>query len=387
MDSLTDTCPACGATDVRELGDLGSVVVECGTTWPSRAQALRCHHGRMLLVGCGQCGHVWNARFRPELMAYDEHYDASLDHSEVFQRYERALVDRLSAWVGHRPGTVVEIGSGQGHFLHAVCEQCGLHGIGFEPQVSAARGDERVRITGDPFTADRVPRDVTLVVARHVLEHVPEVRPLLAELDVAAHRAPIRAYFEVPSAAFVLRKEHLWDLIYPHVHYFNQRSLATLVARCGGDVQAVHRAYHGQFLCARAAFPGDRTTQSFPRPEGLGLPAVSKSLNQHVLLLQEWRDWLEELSNRGERVALWGAGSKGTTFVTQADPERHLSAVVDVNPAKQHRFLAGSGHQVIAPEELPRLGVDVVVVANEIYRDEVADRLSQLSLDPELVTL
>ena len=71
-------------------------------------------------------------------------------------------------------------------------------------------------------------------------------------------------------------------------------------------------------------------------------------------------------------VAVWGAGAKGATFVNLVDPDARLvTCLVDVNPRKQGRFVAGTGHAVVAPDQLTPQGVATVIIMNPNYETEI----------------
>ncbi len=67
---------------------------------------------------------------------------------------------------------------------------------------------------------------------------------------------------------------------------------------------------------------------------------------------------------------LWGAGSRGVQFLTFADPDHQLAAVVDINPRKWGRYLPITAHRVDAPESLTA-SAQAVIITNPSYRDEV----------------
>jgi ABC-type hemin transport system substrate-binding protein len=46
--------------------------------------------------------------------------------------------------------------------------------------------------------------------------------------------------------------------------------------------------------------------------------------------------------------------------------------------------MAGTGHEIIAPEALVELRPELVVVMNPIYRDEIAAELARLGVDAEI---
>jgi threonine dehydrogenase-like Zn-dependent dehydrogenase len=98
---------------------------------------------------------------------------------------------------------------------------------------------------------------------------------------------------------------------------------------------------------------------------------------------------VEERRARGGRVAVWGSGSKGVSFLGAigAGAAEAVSCVVDINPHRQGRFMVGTGHPIVAPAALREAAPATVVVMNPIYRREVADLLGGLGLEPELLAL
>jgi hypothetical protein len=75
------------------------------------------------------------------------------------------------------------------------------------------------------------------------------------------------------------------------------------------------------------------------------------------------------------RTAIWGGASKGVIFsLLMERADRPVDTVIDINPAKQGRYLAGTGLRVISPEEaMARLPDGATVyVMNSNYLDEIA---------------
>ena len=66
----------------------------------------------------------------------------------------------------------------------------------------------------------------------------------------------------------------------------------------------------------------------------------------------EWQDRLRAARADGRRTVLWGGGSKGVSFLTTLGLQAEVDYVVDVNPFKQDKFMAGTGHEVSSPERL-----------------------------------
>ena len=72
-------------------------------------------------------------------------------------------------------------------------------------------------------------------------------------------------------------------------------------------------------------------------------------------------------------------------FLSQADPDGRLTAVVDVNPRKWGRYLPVTAHRVDPPQTLTGLGCRAVIITNPAYRDEIAAQLGQLGVAAELL--
>ena len=72
------------------------------------------------------------------------------------------------------------------------------------------------------------------------------------------------------------------------------------------------------------------------------------------------------------------AGSRGVQFLTFADADKRLAAVVDVNPRKWGRYLPVTAHRVDAPEKLTELRPEAVIITNPSYQKEIAEALRDL---------
>jgi hypothetical protein len=100
--------------------------------------------------------------------------------------------------------------------------------------------------------------------------------------------------------------------------------------------------------------------------------------------------WTERLGSRLARgpTALWGAGSKGSSFLNLLDPDRRsVDVVVDVNPRLHGSFVGGTGHPVVSPDAIGAVAPARVIVANPLYREEVGRILAELGVRPEVLTL
>ena len=104
-------------------------------------------------------------------------------------------------------------------------------------------------------------------------------------------------------------------------------------------------------------------------------------------MIDTCRRQIEAFAAAGLKMALWGAGSKGVTFLNIADPARAIETVVDINPRKQGLHVAITGQRVVAPDALSGIKPDVVFVMNALYAGEIAATLDSIGVAAELVSV
>jgi FlaA1/EpsC-like NDP-sugar epimerase len=98
-----------------------------------------------------------------------------------------------------------------------------------------------------------------------------------------------------------------------------------------------------------------------------------------------WRRTLEELRRQGKRAVVWGSGSKGVTFLNTLAAGETITHVVDINPRKHGRFVAGTGQEIISPDRLASLKPEIVIIMNSIYREEIGGTLHSLGVHAEIM--
>jgi hypothetical protein len=212
---------------------------------------------------------------------------------------------------------------------------------------------------------------------RHVLEHVRDPVEFLSEIcDANGGRGKI--YIEVPCFDWICATRAWFDIFYEHVNYFR---LSDFYGMFGVVYEAGH-TFGGQYLYVVA----DLATLRMPAF------AETKQLEFPADFLDTVHSCAARLNraNRQSGGAIWGGASKGVIFALFMERAgAKVDVVVDINPAKQGKYLAGTGLQVWSPGEAMRRlssGSDIFVM-NSNYLDEIREitehRFNYLPIDQE----
>lgn len=352
--------------------------------------AIDIERGELDIAFCAECGFVFNRAFDPDKLNYNANYENIQTCSPSFSGYVDALVEHLIRDRNIQNCRIVEVGCGKGEFLRKLVTSDGARnsGYGFDPAYVGPAIDleGRLRFGTRYYDAScaTIPADV--VICRHVIEHVHEPLHLLRDIHKAlANSDDARVFFETPNVEWILAHQVVWDFFYEHCSYFSPDSLATALSVAGFMVDRIESVFGGQYLWLEATRVTETPTHEH-KPGRVPQLALQFALNEKILV-SKWKNRIQELGNSGP-VVLWGAGAKGATLANLVDPGRELiAAVVDLNPTKQSRFIPGTGHRIISPEEIASLGIRTAVLMNPNYREEVVAILRDRQLQVTLIAL
>jgi SAM-dependent methyltransferase len=387
-------CPACGTPTSDVVQVQHDLPVNSMLLLAAGDEARDFPTGSLRLVACGACGFVFNADFDARLAEYSERYESSQAYSPRFTEFAVGLAQR---WIDRhdiRGKTVLEIGCDKGDFLALMCELGGNRGIGIDPAADASRqahspAAARMEFIADFYDERFTHLDADVVICRHTLEHIQPVARFMASVRRAiADRTDTLVLFELPDVVRILEDLAFWDIYYEHCSYFSLGSLARLFRRTGFEVLDLRTDFDDQYLLIEAR-PSTVPAAGLPLPLEDDLPRVRAAVESYrerfPKAMAAWRDEVRARVAAGERVVIWGGGSKGVAFVLALGLGDHLRYAVDVNPHKQGKYLAGSAVQVVGPEFLRDHRPDLVVAMNPIYCDEIRAELARLGVPATVV--
>ena len=383
-------CPVCNSPHSEVFFEMLEVPVYCNLLWRQQQAARNCPKGDIKLAFCPSCGFISNVAFDPAKLGYSQDYENSQHYSQRFLEYAQSLAAQLVDRHHLYDKDIIEIGCGKGDFLISLCELGNNRGVGFDPsyvpRVEHQQLEDKLQFIQDFYSQDYQNYQADLIVCRHTLEHIPNPADLLKPLrEAIGDRLYTTVFFEVPNALDTFRHLAVWDIIYEHCCYFAPTSLSQAFSNAGFQVCDLSEAFEGQFLCLEA----QPTTQASPNGGVDGVEPLRRDISAFTAKFQAkvetWMHKLAEITQAGQKAVVWGAGSKGVTFLNLLKLQDSIEYVVDLNPRKQGKYLAGMGQQIVAPEFLQDYQPDVVIVMNSIYENEIRQLTKDLGLTPELI--
>ena len=393
------SCSACGAADIQIFYRVKDVPAHSCLMMSSREEALAFPRGDIELGFCRGCGFIGNVRFDPALERYSAAYEETQAFSPRFLKLLDEVWDDQIERFGLGPGmTALEIGCGKGEFLVGLCERSGCAGIGidpgYRPERTRSRAAGRLSFIRDFYGPKYAHLQADYVCCRHTLEHIAPVFDFVRLVrETIGDRRHVKVYFELPDMERVLQQGAFWDIYYEHCTYFTRGSLARLFRASGFDVKRLYKVYDDQYLMLEAEPAAAPTEPALPQEDDLESTTalVAKFARQVNERVQSLSNTIARHHAAGHRSAIWGSGSKCVSLISalglSAGNGSEPGAIVDINPHKHGKFLAGSGLQIVSPDALGKLRPEVVFIMNSIYTEEIRHELAARGLEPHLVPL
>jgi hypothetical protein len=339
-------------TGERELYRAEQLPIFQNRMYDTADEARACPRGDVRLVQNHATGLIYNADFRPELMRYDTNYQNEQALSPQFRRHLDAVADIVDRSMGRRG--LVEVGCGKGYFLEILAER-GVDIAGFDPTYEGSNP----RVLRHYF-APGVGITAQGLILRHVLEHVQAPLQFLEQLRVANGGAGL-IYIEVPCFDWICAHRAWFDVFYEHVNYFRLADFE----RMFGRIVDSGRLFGGQYLYVIADLSSLRT----PRAD-----ADAQIVFPRDFLRRLDADTPDTTNAPKGPAAVWGGASKGVIFtLLRLRLGRPIELVIDINPAKQGKYLPATGLRVLSPQkglaDLPA-GATLYVM-NSNYLEEI----------------
>lgn len=355
-------CPLTGSENTQVIYQQQAVPLIQNKVYPTKAEAENAPCIDVTLAQSLDNGFVFSANFDDSIIDYDAHYQNEQSNSPYFQKHLNNVIEIMQE-NKTLDGKVVEIGCGKAFFMDMLLAK-GYDIIGFDPTYE---GDSP-KVIKDFFSDKYSGIEASFIILRHTLEHIPNPLQFINTV-AAANNYKGKIYIEVPTFEWIMKHNAIEDIFYEHCNYFTLDTLQMLFTE-----SVAGHIFNGQYIYVIADL--DKVKKDIEK----------KYITPYIAKFKERLTGYDALLANAGATAIWGVGAKGSTFLNLLDKKAEkVKCAIDINPKKQHRYVGGTGHYIIKPEELKEYGIVNIIVMNENYIDEIRPVTDPLNIN--LITL
>lgn len=349
------------------------------------------------ILVCENCWLVQTEDYADADELFSEDYAYFSSFSKSWLAHAENFVEKMQARFGLTAEShVVEIASNDGYLLQYV-QQRGIPCLGIEPTKSTAAASREKGIdTLEEFfgvaLAERLVaegKQADLTAANNVLAHVPDINDFVQGFSILLKPAGV-ASFEFPHLMQLVTHGQFDTIYHEHYSYLSLTAVEHVFAANGLTVFDVEELpTHGGSLRVYAcradsdAHPvQDSVGALLTREKAAGMLTAAYYTgfqDKADKIKNDFLSFLLAAKQDNKTVAAYGAAAKGNTLLNYAGIRPDLLPfVVDMNPAKQNKFLPGSRIPILPPAAIEERKPDYVIILPWNLRTEISEQLAYI---------
>lgn len=387
-------CRHCDATVTLLFVDLGSSPPSNAYLTPAQLHAPESYYPLRVLV-CESCWLVQTEDFA----GFDDMFSAEYAYFSSFSSTMLAHVKQYSQEMTARfrigaNSCVVEVASNDGYLLKNF-KAAGIPCYGVEPTASTAKAAREMGIESiEEFFGKKLAnrlvsegRQADLTAANNVLAHVPDINDFVSGFTLLLKDQGVST-FEFPHLLNLVDKAQFDTIYHEHFSYLSLTTVNTIFKANGLSVFDVEEiATHGgslrvfaQKLSTGKHALSPRVAAMLAREEALGMKTAAyygQTQADAVKIKRDLLQFLLKAQEEGKTVAAYGAAAKGNTLLNYAGVRDDLvQFVIDLNPAKQNKFMPGSHIPMVGVDALDTRAPDYMLILPWNLQSEIKSQLA-----------
>lgn len=346
---------------------------------------------------CDNCWLVQTEDFVGSTEMFSEDYAYFSSYSSTWLEHAKNYVEKMTARLNlNSDSMVVEVAANDGYLLQYVKEK-NIPCYGIEPTHSTAivAREKDIEIIEEFFGVNLAneliekSRQVDLIAANNVLAHVPDINDFVKGFSKLLKSNGV-ATFEFPHLLNLVKQKQFDTIYHEHYSYLSLIAVAAILEDNGLSVFDVEEfPTHGGSLRVYAQRAdinqhpiGDNVKELLMREKEEGmdtLPFYTNFQEQAEKVKFDLVKFLLEAKNQKKKVVAYGAAAKGNTMLNYAGIRSDLlSYVVDLNPAKQGKYMPGSRIAIVEEERLKQDKPDYVLILPWNLGNEIMEQLAYI---------
>ena len=387
-------CRHCHAPVTLPFVDLGSSPPSNAYLTPAQMQAPETVYPLRVLV-CEQCWLVQTEDFAGFDDMFSAEYAYFSSFSSSWMQHATAYSEAMTKRFGLNTNScVVEVASNDGYLLRNF-KAAGIPCYGIEPTASTAKAARDIGIESiEEFFGQTLAqklltqgRQADLTAANNVLAHVPDINDFVAGFAILLKPQGVST-FEFPHLMNLVKFAQFDTIYHEHFSYLSLTAVKTIFKANGLTVFDVEELpTHGGSLrvYAQRSDTGQhaispRVADMLKREDDVGMRTAAyygKTQADAVRIKRDLWRFLLQAQEEGKTVAAYGAAAKGNTLLNYAGVRDDLvKFVIDLNPAKQNKFMPGSRIPMVGPDVLNTVKPDYMLILPWNLEKEIKAQLA-----------
>lgn len=346
---------------------------------------------------CTQCWLVQTEDYAGADELFDEDYAYFSSFSSTWLKHaEKYVSDMVERFGLNAHSHIIEVASNDGYLLQ-YAKARGIPCLGIEPTASTAQAAraKHLEIIEEFFGVKLAKqlaaqgKQADLTAANNVLAHVPDINNFVGGFATLLKPAGV-ATFEFPHLLNLIEQNQFDTIYHEHYSYLSLTAVQTIFMANGLAVFDVEELpTHGGSLrvYAQRSDVGQRPTSPnvahlLAREKAVGMTGEAFYAHFQTRADKVKNDLLQfllETKQEGKTVAGYGAAAKGNTLLNYAGVRPDLLPyVVDINPAKQNKFLPGCRIPIVSEAQLKQTRPDYVIILPWNLSNEVIEQLAYI---------
>jgi len=387
-------CRGCGLEKLSLLVDLGHSPISNELISLNNLNLPEVNYPLKVYV-CDSCGFAQTPEITARETLFSEDYVYYSSFSKTWLTQCRSYAQNISNQLGlNSSDLVVEIASNDGYLLQYF-KELGIQVLGVEPsgrvaQVAQEKGiPTNVNFFGHELAIQLKNAGVRpkLMVANNVLAHVPDIHDFVKGFEILLADDGVIT-FEFPHLSKLLENNEFDTIYHEHYSYLSLEALNVVFTNHNLEVYDVEfLSSHGGSLRIYVSRTGskrrnDEVLNIVQKLEADWSPrsnVIIENFQERCFLVKiNLLSELIDLKRSGKKVVGYGAAAKGNTLLNYCGISSDLlEYVVDLNPAKQSKFLPGSHIPIFNPSELLTNMPDVILILPWNLSEEITVQLRE----------
>lgn len=340
-------CRSCNCENLTPVISLGNIpLVNNLTSSPSE----KFERFPLDVIICSECSLAQLKDTVPPEAMFSEYLFYSSVMAPVVESAKN-LVDKITSELDLSGGLVIEIASNDGYLLDFY-KQKGIPVLGVDPargpaNVAAVKGIPTIQAFFTHELAKTLPK-ADVIHANNVLAHVPTLNDFVAGIAEVLKPAGV-AFIEVPYLGDLLQGCRFDTIYHEHMFYFSIKALTRLFNRHNlgiTNIEHMPNVLGGSLRVTVGRGPAADLMKEY------GLDEADTMQSRAEYKAKDLKDTLQRLKASGKTIWGFGAAAKATVFMNYAGIDSTLiDAIADDTPAKQGKYIPGTGVQVRSTKE------------------------------------